>query len=88
MSVVFNPNCKYFERGGICNHSKRKTWIFRGMCILPGKECELQEEYPRPKLKPHPQKSGGLHGTARIKRIEVVSDGIEIDLEPVKKKGE
>lgn len=56
---MFNPNCRYYERRygkmfGSCSHPKMRGWFGRKLCVLPDKECKLQEEYPRPKYKPRP----------------------------------
>lgn len=51
---VFNPNCKYYDKCGLCNHPKRKGWLLKKLCILPGKKCLFQEKYPRPIFKPKP----------------------------------
>lgn len=53
MGVIFNPNCKYHS-WGLCSHPKMRGWFGKKLCMLPDKECKLQEEYPRPKYKPKP----------------------------------
>ena len=51
MGVIFNPNCKHYDEGK-CDYPTRKGWLVRKLCMLPDKECQLQEEYPRPKHRP------------------------------------
>jgi len=58
MGVIFNPNCKYYDRG-FCNHLKMKGWFGRKLCVLPDKECSLQEKYPRPTYRPKPMSLKG-----------------------------
>ncbi len=52
---MLNINCLFFDRRGyICNHKSRKMFGFiRRLCLKDDNmfaACNLQQEYPKPKL--------------------------------------
>ena len=59
--IIFNINCKQYDKYGFCNKKPRKLFIFKQECVEItefGKYCEIAERYTsnpptsRPPMKP------------------------------------